>query len=167
TRATAVSKTVGHVKMANSIHKAVQPSDMIFSCLADDTAVKEMVEAAVGSGDVTEKLFVDCSTIHPDTAGWINEKFRSYRATYVAYPVFGPPSTADSGQLVIIFAGAVEDVQRVKAYTVGVISRADIDLGNTDVGKASIFKLLRNTFIISFVEAVREGMVLCEKLGIE
>jgi 3-hydroxyisobutyrate dehydrogenase-like beta-hydroxyacid dehydrogenase len=86
--------------------------------------------------------------------------------------VFGAPSMADAGQLICVLSGPREDIEKVLPYTVGVVARANIDLTeNTDsekndIGKASIMKLLGNSFILSFVEQLGEGMTFAEKSGL-
>lgn len=73
---------------------------------------------------------------------------------------------AESGQLVCVLAGAPADVERVKPYTVGVMARAIIDFGGQAPGKATLLKVVGNTFIINMVEALAEGHVLAEKTGL-
>ncbi|KAH8695654.1 6-phosphogluconate dehydrogenase family protein [Talaromyces proteolyticus] len=166
-RATAFSEKFEHVKAVSSVAEAIQPADIIFSCLGDDAAVEEFTKTALQSNDVKGKLFVDCSTIHPDTTRRVSEILELHGASFVACPVFGTPVMADAGQLVTILSGSKENIDRMKKYTIGVISRANIDLGDANVGGASMFKLLGNSFILSFVETIGEGMVLCEKLGLD
>jgi 3-hydroxyisobutyrate dehydrogenase-like beta-hydroxyacid dehydrogenase len=168
-RATALAESLGgsiKAKVASTVADAVQPADIIFICLGDDPAVESVVQAALDSGAVKGKLFVDCSTIHPDTTRKINETLRAKGASFVACPVFGAPAFADAGTLICVLAGPKEDVDRVKPYTVGVVARANIDFGGEDVGKAATMKLLGNSFIISCVATLGEGMVLAEKSGL-
>ncbi|KAL1969874.1 hypothetical protein VTN77DRAFT_7383 [Rasamsonia byssochlamydoides] len=167
-RATALSESLGtdKTKVATTIAEAVQPASIIFICLGDDAAVEQTIQAALDTGDVTGKLFVDCSTIHPDTTRKINETLRARGASFVACPVFGAPAFADAGTLICVPAGPKEDVEKMKPYTTGVIARANIDFSGEEVGKASMMKLLGNSFILSFVETLGEGMVLAEKTGL-
>ena len=51
----------------------------------DDAAVKENV-ATMMKGDVKGKLFVDCSTIHPDTTNMIARDIEAQSARFVACP---------------------------------------------------------------------------------
>jgi 3-hydroxyisobutyrate dehydrogenase-like beta-hydroxyacid dehydrogenase len=156
----------GKVKVASTISEAVQPASTIFICVGDDNAVESTIQAALDSGDVKGKLFVDCSTIHPDTTRKIEKTLRSQGARFVASPVFGAPAMADAGQLICVLAGPKEEVEQVKPYTTGVIGRAIIDFSDQEVGKASTLKLLGNSVILSFVEKLGESMVLAEKSGV-
>ena len=58
---------------------------------------------------------------------------------------------AEAGQLVTVLAGTREDVERVKPYTVGAIARADIDLSGQAPRKATLLKVVGNTFIVDMI----------------
>ena len=77
----------GKTKVASSIEEAVKPAEIIFTCLGDDVAVKDTIEIALAiSGGVKGKLFVDCSTVHPDTTNELAQSITSEGAQFVACP---------------------------------------------------------------------------------
>lgn len=84
----------------------------------------------------------------------------------VACPVFGAPAMAESGQLVCVLAGPKAAVEKVKPYTKGVMGRATIDFGGQPVGKATLLKVIGNSFVLNMVETLSEGHVLAEKSGL-
>jgi len=65
--------------------------------VGDDAAVDETIDEAL-KGDVKGKLFVDCSTIHPETSEGLQKRLTEAGAEFVAGPVFGPPAAADAGK---------------------------------------------------------------------
>ena len=75
----------GRSTVVTSIEEAVSNSDIIFTCLGDDPAVKDTVATAV-KGNVKGKLFVDCSTIHPDTTSELAKSIEAQGAHFVACP---------------------------------------------------------------------------------
>jgi 3-hydroxyisobutyrate dehydrogenase-like beta-hydroxyacid dehydrogenase len=156
----------GPTKVASTVAEAVAPSDIIFICVGDDAAVRGTVSSALKSGNVQGKLFVDCSTIHPDTTNAIAKEITEAGGHFVAMPVFGAPAMADAGQLVCVMAGPKDLVEKVKPFTVGVTARAIIDLSGQDPGKATLLKVIGNTFVVNMVEALSEGLVLSEKTGL-
>lgn len=166
-RATDLSKTLpsGKSIVASSIEETVSKSDIIFTCVGDDAAINETINTALKTSP-KGKLFVDCSTVHPDTTEELAKKITSAGAEFVACPVFGAPAMADNGQLVCILAGPRDSVRKVKPYTEGVIGRAIIDLSGQPVGKATLLKVVGNTFIVNMVETLSEGHVLAEKSGL-
>ena len=118
----------GRSSVASSLNDAVSKADMIFTCLGDDAAMKDTISTAL-EGEVKGKLFVDCSTIHPDTTNKLALDIQNEGAEMVACPVFGAPAMAESGQLVCVLAGPVSAVEKVKPYCKGVMGRANIDYG--------------------------------------
>ena len=75
----------GKSVVASSLEKAVSKGDIIFTCLGDDAAIKDTIAAAV-KGNVKGKLFVDCSTVHPDTTNTLAKSIQAQGAEMVACP---------------------------------------------------------------------------------
>ena len=73
---------------------------------------------------------------------------------------------ADSGQLICVFAGPASAVKQVIQYGKGVMGRANIDFSDQAQGKATLLKIIGNTFILNMVETLSEGHVLAEKSGL-
>jgi len=155
----------GESHVAESLEEAVSKADIIFTCLGDDAAIKDTITNAA-EVDVKGKLFVDCSTVHPDTTTTLAKFLEAQGAHFVACPVFGAPAMADSGQLVCVLAGSASDVEKIKPYCKGVMGRANIDFSDQPVGKATLMKIIGNTFILNMVETLSEGHTLAERSGL-
>ncbi|MCJ1253796.1 hypothetical protein MMC24_001610 [Lignoscripta atroalba] len=155
----------GKSTVAPTLDEAVANSDIIFTCLGDDAAIQDTIATAI-KGDVKGKLFVDCSTVHPDTTNMLAKSIGAQGAHFVACPVFGAPAMADNGQLVCVLAGPKSDVEKVKPYCRGVMGRAEIDFSDQPQGKATLLKIIGNTFILNMVETLSEGHTLAEKSGL-
>lgn len=86
-RADALAEKLGekNVKIAESVKETVSSADIIFTCVGDDRAVDEVMEAAL-QVDVTGKLFVDCSTVHPETTNAMAIAIGARNADFVACP---------------------------------------------------------------------------------
>jgi len=166
-RADNLSQILGKekTKVVSTIGEAVKVSDIIFFCVGDDKAIKETIETALEE-DVTGKLLVDCSTVHPDTTNGLAKSINAKGAHFVACPVFGAPAMADSGNLVCVLAGPSIDVAKVKPYCKGVMGRAEIDYSGQEHGKATLLKIIGNTFIVQMIECLSEGHVVAEKTGL-
>jgi 3-hydroxyisobutyrate dehydrogenase-like beta-hydroxyacid dehydrogenase len=109
-RATDLSQSLpsGKSTVASSVNEVVSKSDIIFTCVGDDAAsesfsklfhvkltdftVNDTIDTAL-KGDVKGKLFVDCSTVHPETTEALGKKITSAGAKFVACPVFGAPAS--------------------------------------------------------------------------
>ncbi|CAI6335584.1 unnamed protein product [Periconia digitata] len=152
-------------KAVASVADAVKNVDIIFMCLGKDDSVNQTVDTIL-ENDVTGKLIVDSSTIHPDTSNDLEKRITVKGAGFVAMPVFGAPAMADAGQLICVCAGMASSVEKVKPYTKGVIGRAMVDFSDQPAGKSSLLKIIGNTFVLNMVEVLSEGHVLAEKTGL-
>ncbi|KAL4902299.1 hypothetical protein BDW74DRAFT_169532 [Aspergillus multicolor] len=157
-----------NTKVASSVHEAVSASDIIFTCVGDDAAITEIIDTAItaSAGNLTNKLFVDLSTVHPNTTVSISDKITGAGGRFVASPVFGAPAMAEAGQVICVLAGPADAVAQVKPYTTGVIAKSFIDFSGHPVAKASQLKVLGNTFVLGMVESIAEGLVVAEKSGL-
>lgn len=73
---------------------------------------------------------------------------------------------AENGQLICVLAGPASAVVRVKPYCKGVMGRANIDFSDQPQGKATLLKVIGNTFVLNIVETLSEGHTLAEKSGL-
>lgn len=159
----------GKAEVASDLAAAVAKADIVFSCVANDEAAEATLLGPSVKGlasGVAGKLFVECSTIHPDTTERLEKALTGAGAEFVAAPVFGAPAMADAGALVAVLAGARASVDRASAYFKGVTSRAVIDMRDRPARTALTLKLIGNTFILNMVEQLAEGHVLAEKTGL-
>ena len=164
-RAEDLAAKIGNSKVSTSITDVVSQSDIIFYCLGDDPAVLSTVDEMLKS-DVKGKLLVDCSTIHPDATTKESDLITKAGASFVAMPVFGAPAMADNGQLVCVLAGPASAIDKVKPYTKGVMGRANIDFSDQAPSKATLLKVIGNTFIMSMISTLSEGHTVAEKSGL-
>ncbi|KAL4918150.1 hypothetical protein BDW62DRAFT_210643 [Aspergillus aurantiobrunneus] len=156
---------------APSLPAAVKDASITFICVGDDTALDQIINTIISDDSLSlkDKLIVDCSTVHPDTSRRIHATLTSHGATFIACPVFGAPNAADAGQMVVVPAGSPTGITRIAPFLEGVTSKAVLDLGPesaNDVGRASLMKVLGNTFILNTVETLAEGLVAAEKSGL-
>lgn len=164
-RAEDLAAKIGHATVSTSLTDLASQADIIFYCLGDDPAVLDAVDELL-KVDVSGKVLVDCSTIHPDSTAKEAQKIHAKGAFFVACPVFGAPAMADSGQLVCVLAGDAAAVDKVKPYCEGVMGRAVIDFSGKEPSKATLLKVIGNTFIASMVDTLAEGHVVAEKSGL-
>ena len=155
----------GTSTVASTLDEAISQADIIFTCLGDDTAILDTIGTAT-KANIKGKLFVDCSTVHPNTTNQLAEAIQSQGAAFVACPVFGAPAMADNGQLICVLAGPGSAVKQVIPYCKGVMGRANIDFSDQPQSKATLLKVVGNTMILNMVESLSEGHTLAEKSGL-
>nr|POF00970.1 putative oxidoreductase [Quercus suber] len=157
----------GKVQVASTIANAVANADIIFTCVGDDAAIEQTIASALDvPASTPDKLFVDCSTVHPDTTDKLAASITAAGASFVACPVFGAPAMADAGQLVCVLAGPAAAVARVRPFCKGVMGKAELDFSDQPHGAATRLKVVGNTLILAMVEALSEGLVLAETSGL-
>jgi 3-hydroxyisobutyrate dehydrogenase-like beta-hydroxyacid dehydrogenase len=152
----------------SSISEGVQRADIVFTCLSNDAAVLETYGSIVkvNSGSFKGKLFVDCSTISPDTVDDVAKQVIDAGGEFVASPIFGAPPMADAGQLIFVPAGPKASIDRLRPFIKGVMGRAEIPLDDKPYGAAQKVKLIGNSFILNMVTQLGEGLALGEKSGV-
>jgi 3-hydroxyisobutyrate dehydrogenase-like beta-hydroxyacid dehydrogenase len=155
----------GKTEVVESLATGLAKADVIFTCLANDEAVTELIGVLLKE-DVRGKLFVDCSTIHPDTTEAVAKAVLDHGAEFVAAPVFGAPAAADAGQLIAVLSGPATSVAKARPWFKGVTARAEIDMSGESYGKATRLKVIGNSFVIAMVEQLAEAHVVAEKSGL-
>jgi 3-hydroxyisobutyrate dehydrogenase-like beta-hydroxyacid dehydrogenase len=151
------------IEICDSIAELIKASDVVFICLANDQALQRVIGEAV-SVDLGGKLIVDQSTVHPDTTRSVANQLHSHKCAFLAAPVFGAPAAAVAAKLVVAYAGPEDAYARAAPYFPS-MSRAQFSLG-ADPGKASLMKITGNTFILSMIETVAEGLTFAEVSGL-
>lgn len=86
------------VSVYEQLEHAIKGSTIVFCCLSDDAAVNELL-AKLLQLDIKGVLFVDCSTVHPETTSNTETRLKDAGAMFVAMPVFGAVSVATPLQL--------------------------------------------------------------------
>ncbi|KAK9847657.1 hypothetical protein MYU51_018399 [Penicillium brevicompactum] len=144
----------------------VQKSDVIFTMISMDDVLIELLNKVLVAGDTLKgKIFVDTSTIHPDTSEWAASHLSAHGAVFISAPVFGASAVAAAGKLIFAVSGPTKAVQTIKPLIIDVMGRSIIDMGE-DVRKSSLLKISGNILVISFMEVIAEAQVFAEVTGI-
>ncbi|TIA39678.1 3-hydroxyisobutyrate dehydrogenase [Aureobasidium pullulans] len=149
----------------SSFGELVTKSDVIFTMVNNDDTLKSLLQQAYDTKDLSGKIFVDCSTVHPDTTKAVTEEITKHKATYLAAPMFGGPAIAVPGKLVVAIGGPSSAVETVKPYFQDVIARKVI-VCKEEPQSASMLKIAGNIITVNLMEAVSEAQVFAEQTGI-
>ncbi|GJN78263.1 hypothetical protein PLIIFM63780_001756 [Purpureocillium lilacinum] len=150
---------------ATDLADVVSSSDIICLCLVDDAAVAQVLDDAIRATSVKGKLFVDFSTVHPDTAAAQADKLPRHGAEYLASPIFGGVPLAVDRLITLVLAGSAQAIEQFTPFTDGVICKSTILLVDEPCEQASLLKLIGNFIRFSTIEVLCEASVLSEKLG--
>ncbi|MCA6066372.1 NAD(P)-dependent oxidoreductase [Chryseobacterium sp. RG1] len=147
----------------NSVSEVVKNSDVIFTMLTNDTAVKAVYEEVL-SQNITGKLFVDMSTISPEATNEISSAVKIKEAGFIDAPVAGSTKPAADGTLIIMVGGEEKDLTRAEPY-LQKLGKTIKHLGEN--GKGIAAKLSVNYFISTIYQGLAETILFSDKLGIE
>ncbi|KAJ5752664.1 hypothetical protein N7520_009581 [Penicillium odoratum] len=149
-----------------SFEKLVSRSGVIFTMVANDSVLQSLISSATQSGDsLKDKIFVDCSTVHPDMVKSAVAQLKGSGASFVSAPVFGGNPIAVDGKLVFAIGGPKSATDVVKPLIQDVMGRKVIECGD-DATKSSLLKIAGNIVTVNMMEAVGEAQVFAEKTGL-
>ncbi|KAH8656874.1 6-phosphogluconate dehydrogenase [Ilyonectria robusta] len=148
-----------------TVEELASKSDIIFSCVSNDQVLQDTARGIIASGSLKGKVYVDCSTVHPDTSKAVANQIAEAGGEFVAAPVFGASPMAAAGKLIFVTAGPTSATDKIAPYLNGVMGRSVISMG-TDVSKSSLLKIAGNICVISFMEVLSEAHVFAEKTGL-
>ncbi|KAF2716135.1 6-phosphogluconate dehydrogenase family protein [Polychaeton citri CBS 116435] len=141
-------------------------SDLIFTMVSNDAVLEELLKPVIESeASIADKVFVDCSTLHPETAARVSAALAKRGATFLAAPVFGGPAIAVTGKIVVAIGGPRPAFEQVEPYVLNVIGRKVIYCGK-EARSASLLKIGGNIVTLNLMEAVGEAQVFAEKTGL-
>lgn len=146
-----------------AIDEIVPNSNVIFTMLSDDLAV-ESVYADLLKSDISQKLFVNMSTISPDLAVKLSTEIEARGGHYLDAPVSGSVKPATEGTLIILAAGN-ENYYEAATMFFERLGKFSLYLG--EVGLGSHAKLAINYYMSTLIGGLAETVLFAEKNGIE
>jgi 3-hydroxyisobutyrate dehydrogenase len=143
-----------------------QGSDAVISMLTDAAAIDAVYNGASGllAGDVRGKLFIEMSTVLPQTEVALAEKVRAKGAIFVECPVGGSTGPARQGKLIGLMGGEPPDAARAKPILEQLCRRLE-HCG--PVGSGAVMKLTINMPLMIYWQALGEALALCRPLGLD
>lgn len=152
-------------KETATLSELVAQSDVLFTMVSDDDAVKAIYTESDGllSLPVQGKLAVDMSTISPDTSRFLSEQAKQAGLRFLDAPVSGSVGPAKEGKLVIMVGGEQADYEVAKPM-LDKLGKAAFYLGPNGAGTSA--KLAINLLLAITVQGVSETLLFARSLGI-
>jgi 3-hydroxyisobutyrate dehydrogenase len=141
-------------------------SELVITFLTDAAAIEAMYHGSGGllAGDVAGKLFIDMSTVRPETEVALAAKVRVKGAAFVECPVGGTVGPAKEGRLLGFAGGEAADVARARPVLDQLCRRVE-HVGV--VGAGASMKLAINLPLLVYWQALAEALSLCAPLGLD
>lgn len=151
-------------RLAATPAELARVSDVVVSFLTDAAAIDAAYDGpdgalAAGAG----KLFIEMSTVRPETEVALAAKARARGAALVDCPVGGTVGPAKEGKLFGFVGGEAADVERARPVLEKLCRRIE-HVG--PVGAGARMKLAINLPLLVYWQALAEALTLCEPLGI-
>ncbi|MEY4598992.1 MAG: hypothetical protein RLZZ445_1789 [Pseudomonadota bacterium] len=166
TRAKADALAVHGAKVVDTPARLASAADVILSILTDAQAIAAAYDGPDGllSGQIKGKLFVEMSTVRPETERALAERVRAKGAALIDCPVGGTTGPARDGKLLAFVGGDAADLVRVQPVLEQLCRRIE-HVG--PVGSGASLKLAINLPLLVYWQAVGEALALCQPLGLE
>jgi 3-hydroxyisobutyrate dehydrogenase len=141
-------------------------AEIIITFLTDAAAVDAAYHDANGllSGEVRGKLFIDMSTVRPETEMALAAKVGLTGAALIECPVGGTVGPAKEGKLFGFVGGEAGDVARAKPVLDQLCRRVE-HVGT--IGAGASVKLAINLPLLVYYQALGEALSLCQNLDLD
>jgi len=141
-------------------------SEVVITILTDAAAIDAVYSGASGllEADVRGKLFIEMSTVRPQTELALAAKVRAKGAALVECPVGGSTAPARQGKLIGLMGAEPADAARARPILEQLCRRLD-HCG--PIGSGSVMKLTINMPLMIYWQALGEALALCGPLGLD
>lgn len=153
-------------QVAASPHQLASASDTIITILTDSAAIDAVYDSKDGllAAAVSGKLFIEMSTVRPETERALVSRIRAKRAVMIECPVGGTIGPAKEGKLFGFVGGEAADVARARPLLEQMCRRIE-HVG--PIGAGASMKLAINLPLLVFWQAFGEALALCRPLGLD
>jgi 3-hydroxyisobutyrate dehydrogenase len=167
-RAAAKAKPVvaAGAKLAATPAELANNAEVVITILTDAAAIDTVYGGPSGllSGDVRGKLFIEMSTVRPETEVALAAKVRAKGAALVECPVGGSTGPARDGKLIGLMGAEPADAARAKPILDQLCRRLE-HCG--PVGSGAVMKLTINMPLMIYWQSLGEALALCGPLGLD
>lgn len=150
-------------KGATGVVDAVAGADVVITMLPDSPQVEEVAPLIVEYGQ-PNLLYIDMSTIKPETSRWVARQAAAVGVRALDAPVSGGERGAVDGTLSIMVGGAPEDVEEARP----VLERLGVTIVHVGpAGAGQTVKAANQLVVGGIYGLVAEAIVLLEASGVD
>lgn len=153
-------------RSVDTAKEAVREVDVVISMLSTPKAVKEVFlgEEGVLRQIASNSLWIDCSTVDPQTSRELASAAIDIGIRFLDAPVAGSAPQADAGELVFFVGGSSGDLDQARPI-LDVMSKKVMHMGNHGMG--SSFKMLVNAMLGQAMAIFSETVAFGESMGMD
>jgi 3-hydroxyisobutyrate dehydrogenase len=152
--------------VARSPAELTSSVDIVITLLIDTAAIDAVYNGPHGllAGDARGKLFIEMSTVTPESQVALAEKVRAKGAAFVECPVSGSVIPARAGKLLGLMGAEPADAARARPLLEQMCRRV---MHAGPVGSGALLKLAVNLPLMIYWQALGEQLSLCKTLTID
>jgi 3-hydroxyisobutyrate dehydrogenase len=141
-------------------------AEVMISMVTDDEALDHVYAGPGGllSGTVAGRLFIDMSTVAPDTQRRMGARVQAAGARYLECPVGGSVGPASQGRLLGFVGGDAQDFERARPLLEQLCRRIEHVGG---FGAGATMKLAINLPLMVYWQTLSEALSLVQPLGLD
>ena len=153
-------------KYFTSVKEAVTNSDIVFSCVGNDTDLRDITlgEDKAFSAMKPDSVFVDHTTTSSDIASELYKKAKEYEIHFLDAPVSGGEVGAVKGELTVMIGGEKPVFDRVNSAITAYAKNITLVGGP---GKGQVAKMINQICIAGLIQALSEAISFSEKSGMD
>jgi len=154
------------LSLASCPRAVAEGSDLIITTITEDEGVRGLFTQSGGfaEADLGGKLFIEMSTLRPQTVRDLLGMLEARGASIMDCPVLGTVQAAQAGQLVGLVGASEADLARARPL-LEKLTRACAPMGPVGAGHA--MKLAFNLAMASFINGVAEGLAMGAAQGLD
>lgn len=152
-------------QIANTPKELLQECEVIFMCLFDSDAVKNILTQENGllCDELKGKTIIDLTTNHYEEVLEFHKMVNDIGGNYLENPVFGSVAPALNGALTVVSSGKIQVFDNVKP----VLEKIAVEIFHLPVpSSATKMKLINNLCLGSFMATLAECTALAESCEI-
>lgn len=154
------------IRVAANPRAVAEASDIVITTITEDNGVRSLFTGPSGflEGDVKGKLFIEMSTLRPETVRSLAGVLGMRGAAIVDSPVLGSIPTVLEGKLLSLAGGEAKDIERARPV-LEKLTRAIVHLGS--VGAGHTMKLAVNLVMANYLQSLAEALAMGGENGLQ
>jgi 3-hydroxyisobutyrate dehydrogenase-like beta-hydroxyacid dehydrogenase len=152
-------------RKAATIAACAREADVVFSCIPDDNALREVALGPDGVLAIIEPgaIFVDTSTVSAEVSAEVGDEATRRGVAYLRMPISGNAVSARAGDVTVFVSGPEAAWNSVRPV-VQAFSKEQIYLGDGEL--ARYLKLVVNAIVVITAQGLAEALALGRKTGL-
>jgi 3-hydroxyisobutyrate dehydrogenase-like beta-hydroxyacid dehydrogenase len=152
--------------LANTPKEAVQGCEIVFSCVGNDSDVRQVVLGDNGmlAGLSVGAILVDHTTASAELARELDTLAKLQNKHFIDAPVSGGQAGAENGVLTVMAGGESNIFEQVKPV-MDAYARFSQLMGN--VGSGQLAKMVNQICFVNTVQGLAEGLNFAKKAGLD